>query len=62
MKTRIMSKEEVQDKIKLKKHEISLEDDSNKLSKLNQDLRILELRFQIEVFKERVQNLKNNTY
>ena len=53
----IMDKNEIQDKIQLKKHEISLENDSNRLSKLNKDLNILKLRYQIEVYKERIENI-----
>lgn len=52
-----MDKNEIQDKIQLKKHEISLENDSNRLSKLNKDLNILKLRYQIEVYKERIENI-----
>lgn len=52
------NKLDIQDQIKLKKHAISLEHDSNRLVTLQNDLKILELRLQIESFKERIENLK----
>lgn len=53
-----MSKEEIQNKISLKRHAISLEKDSNRLAELRNDLKVLELRMQIEVFKERIESLR----
>ncbi len=52
------NKESIQNQIKLKKHAISLENDSNKLATLQNDLKILELRFQIETYRERIDNLR----
>ena len=53
------NKLDIQDQIELKKHAISLENDSNKLASLQNDLKILELRLQIEAYKERIESLKN---
>ncbi len=53
------NKLDIQDQITLKKHAISLEHDSNRLAKLQNDLKILELRLQIESFKERIESLRN---
>lgn len=50
--------QDIQDQITLKKHAISLEHDSNRLAKLQNDLKILELRAQIETYKKRIENLK----
>ena len=55
----MVNRNSTQDKIKLKKHAISLERDSNKLAGLQNDLKILELRLQIEIFKERIELLRN---
>lgn len=52
------NKQHINDQIKLKKHAISLENDSNKLAGLQNDLKILELRLQIETYRERIENLK----
>lgn len=52
------NKQDINDQIKLKKHAISLENDSNKLAGLQNDLKILELRLQIETYRERIENLK----
>tara|TARA_Y100000385_G_C12539548_1_gene403168 strand:+ start:259 stop:429 length:171 start_codon:yes stop_codon:yes gene_type:complete len=54
-----MDKNEVSDKIQLKRHAISLEDDPNRIAKLQNDLKILELRMQIEVFRDRIDALQN---
>ncbi|WP_159439317.1 hypothetical protein [Tenacibaculum agarivorans] len=53
------NKQDINDQIKLKKHAISLENDSNKLAGLQNDLKILELRLQIETYRERIENLRN---
>ena len=53
------NKLDIQDQIKLNKHAISLENDSNKLASLQNDLKILELRLQIETYKERIENLRS---
>ena len=55
----MVNKHEIQDQIALKKHAISLEYDSNKLATLQNDLKILELRLQIESYKERIDSLRN---
>jgi hypothetical protein len=55
-----MNKDEVSDKIKLKKHAVSLEDDPNRLAKLQNDLKILEFRYQIELYRERIKLLSDN--
>lgn len=55
------NKLDIQDQITLKKHAISLENDSNKLATLQNDLKILELRLQIETFKERIENLRRKS-
>lgn len=55
----VMDKNEVSDRIQLKRHAISLEDDPNKIAKLQNDLKILELRMQIEVFRDRIDALQN---
>lgn len=52
-----MNKQEVQNQIQLKKFELAKENDSNKLRELNNDIQILQLRYQIEIFKERIENL-----
>ena len=52
------NKLDIQNQIKVKKHAISLENDSNKLASLQNDLKILELRLQIETYKERIENLR----
>lgn len=52
------NKLDIQNQIKLKKHAISLENDSNKLASLQNDRKILELRLQIETYKERIETLK----
>lgn len=57
-----MNKSELLNKISLKKHAVSLENDSNKLASLQNDLKILELRFQIETFKERIQILRDKKF
>ncbi|WBX70880.1 hypothetical protein [Tenacibaculum retecalamus] len=54
----MVNKQDIQDQIKLKKHAITLENDSNKLASLQNDLKILELRLQIESYKERIELLK----
>jgi hypothetical protein len=54
-----MDKNEVSDKIQLKRHAISLEDDPIKVASLQNDLKILELRLQIEVFRDRIAALQN---
>lgn len=57
-----MNKSELLNKISLKKHAVSLENDSNKLASLQNDLKILELRLQIETFKERIQILRDKKF
>jgi len=53
-----MNKQEVQDRIQLKRLELAKENDSNKLRVINNDIHILQLRYQIEIFKERIENLR----
>ena len=55
------NKNDIHDQIKLKRHAISLEHDSNKLATLQNDLKILQLRLQIETFKERIENLRRKS-
>ena len=56
-----MNKEaELRDKESLTQHAISLEKHPNRKAKLQNDLKIIRLRLQIEDFKERIKNLQNN--
>ena len=55
------NKNDIHDQIKLKKYAISLEHDSIKLATLQNDLKILQLRLQIETFKERIENLRRKS-
>lgn len=55
------NKLDIQDQITLKKHAISLENDSNKLAALQNDLKILELRLQIKTYRERIETLKRKS-
>ena len=52
-----MDKIEILNKIKLKKHAISLEKESNELANLQNDLKILELRLQINYYREKIKKL-----
>ena len=52
-----MDEIEISNKINLKKHAISLENDPNKLVALQNDLKILELRLQIKKYSEKIKNL-----
>lgn len=54
-----MKKEELKNKESITQHAISLEDDPNKLATLQNDLKIIRLRLQIDDYKERVEVLKN---
>jgi hypothetical protein len=55
-----MNNIEIQNKIQLTKHAISLEKDPNKLQTLQKDKEVLELRIQINNIKEKIKNLQNN--
>jgi len=49
---------EIQNKIQLTKHAISLEKDPNKLQELQKDKDVLELRIQINKIKEKIKNFR----
>ena len=53
-----MNNLEIQNKIELTKHAISLAKDPNKLQKLQNDKDILELRIQINNMKEKIKNFR----
>jgi hypothetical protein len=56
-----MNKEaELRNKESLTQHAISLEKHPNRKAKLQNDLKIIRLRLQIEDFKERIKNLQIN--
>ena len=53
-----MNNLEIQNKIQLTKHAISLEKDPNKLQNLQNDKDILELRIQINNIKEKIKKYR----
>lgn len=56
-----MEKNDIDGKIAIKQKEISVEHDPNKKAKLNNDLKILNLRKQIMTFQERIVQLRNSS-
>lgn len=57
-----MNIQELRDKESLIQHAISLEDQPNRLAKLQNDLKIIRLRLQIEDYKEKVKLLQNKNF
>lgn len=56
-----MDKNEINNKIILKQKELDLEQDFNKKNKLRRDLQVLNLRNDINDFKEKINQLTNDS-
>ena len=55
-----MKNEDISAKIELKNKEISLEKDFNRKAKMQKELQILQLRSQINSYKERIEQIRNS--
>lgn len=57
-----MDIEDVNDKIKIKTTQLSVENDPNKKASIQNDIKILKIRLEIEKAKNRIKILQSNSY